>query len=173
MSHCSKPEINQNLMIEGEQDPDDKKEQKDEGANHMHLLEMMNEADSSSSDGLYMVDFRNFQFLQKIKNDQRVELTKNWNSIWDNKSVFLDSDLTFLCCINPKMLVGNIKCKKPMKSISNKGVIVTDMEGDLPGLFSVYYNLKSLMNIYRLMIRGKGSKSRWTRTRKCDNSTYW
>ena len=69
MSHCSKPEINQNLMIEGEQDPDDKKEQKDEGANHMHLLEMMNEADSSSSDGLYMVDFRNFQFLQKIKNE--------------------------------------------------------------------------------------------------------
>ena len=69
LSHCSKPERNQNLMIEGEEEPDDKKEQEDEGTNHVHLLEMMNEADSLSSDGSYMVDFRNFQFLQKIKNE--------------------------------------------------------------------------------------------------------
>ena len=97
-----------------------------------------------------MVDFRNFQFLQKIKNEQQEEVTKNWNSVRDNKSVLLDNGSTCSCCNNPKMFTDIRKCKIPINSIINIGVMVTDMEGDLLGFFPVYSNPKSLMNIISL-----------------------
>ena len=167
LSHCPEIEGNQYLMIEEEEEPDDEKEQKDEGANHMKFLVMINEVDLSSSDGSYMVNFRNFQFLKKIKNEQREELTKNLNSIWDNKSIFLDSGSTFLYYNSPKILTDIIKCKKPMNSISNGRVprykkIFKTLEKNLIRDFPLIVDdAKRYMNMYnREIAKLKGNKTR-------------
>jgi len=98
----------------------------------MHLKEL-NNRDSSSSNGSYMVDYRNFQFLQKDKEIKTGELSNHWSYSQDMKSLFVDTGLIFSCCNNPKMLINIRKYKKPINGVSNGGVMVTDREGDLPG----------------------------------------
>jgi len=57
-------EEQQNLSVNHEYLVEDEDESEDEGTNHMQLKKL-NDGDSSSSNGSYMVDYRNFQFLQK------------------------------------------------------------------------------------------------------------
>lgn len=61
LSHCPEVEGSQNLNIKEEEQEEE--EDDDEGVNHMQVLETLNDGGSLSSDGSYMVNFRNFQFL--------------------------------------------------------------------------------------------------------------
>ena len=62
----------------------------------------------------------------------------------------MDSGSTFSVYNNPKMLINLRKYKRPSSGVSNGGVLTTDLEGDLPGFFTVYHNPESLMNILAL-----------------------
>ena len=62
LSHCPETERQQNLNVESEEPNEEKEEEIVEGDQHMQLEEMMEDAVYSSSDGLYLLDFRECQF---------------------------------------------------------------------------------------------------------------
>jgi len=131
LSYCTETEEKQNLNVNQEDLVEDEDDSEDEGANHMQLKEL-NSGDSSSSDGSYMVDYRNFQFLQKGKEGKTGESSKHWIYSRDKKNLLLDTGSNFSCCNSPRILVGVRKCKKPINVVSNGGVMVTDKGDDLP-----------------------------------------
>ena len=124
------------------------------------MKEIFEEDGSSSDDGLYLINFRDFQFSQQTvleskyvattKAISKVELERKLDKIRDTKSLLLDSGSTFSVCNNPKVLINLRKCEKPISGVSNGGILTTDLEGDLPGFFTVYHNPESLMNILAL-----------------------
>ena len=80
----------------------------------------------------------------------KTELKRKLNRIRYTKSLLLDSGSTFSVCNNPKMLINLRRCKRPISEVSNGGVLTTNLEGDLPGSFTIYHNPESLMNILAL-----------------------
>ena len=46
-----------------------------------------------------------------------------------------------------KMLINIRKSKKTLRAYSNGGFQDSDTEGDFPGMFKVWYNPKSMLNI--------------------------
>jgi len=137
LSYCLEMEEKQNLNVNQEDLVEDEDDSENEGANHMQLKNL-NNGDSSSSDGSYMVHYRNFQFLQKEKEDKTGDYSKHWSYSRDTKSLLLNTGSTFSCCNNLKILVNVRKGKKPISGVANGGAMVTDREDDLPGVFPVY-----------------------------------
>ena len=106
------------------------------------------DTDSSDSDESYIVNFSYPMFMQ-VNEVDAVFLNKQGNRFFKRnlKSLLIDTGSTF-SCLNNKGLVMNLRMSKtPMTAVTNGGTMVTDMEGDLPGWFTVYVNEKSMMNI--------------------------
>jgi len=86
------------------------------GTTHLQIEELLNESAFSSNNGSYLVDFRNFQFLQSFLSKGKYvrvtkvigesELKKKLDLIRDEKSILLDLGSTFLVCNNTKMLIN-------------------------------------------------------------------
>ena len=80
----------------------------------------------------------------------------------DRKSLLIDTGSTFSCINNPVVVTNLRKSSKPITRVSNGGVMVTDMEGDMLRFFTVYVNEQSLMNILALATQGKDFELPWT-----------
>ena len=72
---------------------------------------------------------------------------KNLGGRKDKNTILIDTGSTFSCVNNPQLLINIRKSGKPISGVSNGGVMKSDMEGDIPGWFTAYYNPNSLMNI--------------------------
>ena len=114
----------------------------------MQIEKLLEDGDSSSSDGFYSVIFGDFQFLQgsimrskyskAARMIYRSKLKKKYTTSQDTKSLLLDTGSTISCCNNPKMLVNIRKSARSINGISNEDTMVTYEEGDFPGDFTVY-----------------------------------
>ena len=95
---------------------------KETGATNLQLEEMLGDCDSSSDDGSYLVDFRDFQFSQtKLSEGKyitaateigKLERKRKLAAIRDKKSLLLDSGSTFSACNNLRMLINIRECKQ-------------------------------------------------------------
>ena len=61
--------------------------------------------------------------------------------------ILIDTGSTMSIFNNPKMLLNIRKSKKTMRAYSNGGHQDSNQVGNFPGLFTVWYNKNSMLNI--------------------------
>ena len=97
----------------------------------------MRASDDDSDDSLIL----SFQFLQDIKKRS----VKNGN--YKSTDILIDTGSTLSVFNNNRMLLNVRRSKKTMRAYSNGGHQDSNLVGDFPAMFEVWYNPESMLNI--------------------------
>ena len=105
----------------------------------------MSSDSNSDSDGSYCFKFNFYQDMVCMANTSG---DSNSGPKKYHNTILIDTGSSF-SCVNSKNLIVNLrKSENPINVISNGGTLPNNMEGDIHGWFTVYYNPKSIMNIF-------------------------
>ena len=115
---------------------DDNGEESDQMVQHMREV-----SDSSDSDDDSVI----VSFIHAMNEESTNQGAENQHA--PSTDILLDTGSTCSVFSNDKMLINIRKAKKKLVAKTNGGPHISDMEGELPGFFTVWFNPKSMINI--------------------------
>ena len=133
------PIINEEEQHHNDHDEDADEQQESEEEFVQHMEEASHSTFESDDDSVIVA------FIHAM--DSKVESVTADDKKAPSMDILLDTGSTCSVFNNEKMLINIRRAKRRLVAKTNGGPHVSDLEGELPGFFTVWFNPKSMINI--------------------------